>query len=307
MVTTSNAPGPLDQPEPDRSDTLPKVAVFLFGAVVYAAVWVILIYIVGFVGNFFGPFQGSGVDMILPLKSIDMGVQEPFWRAVLIDVGLIVILGLQHSIMPRPWFKRWITRFVPPHMERGVYVIFAMAALWLLMFQWRPITTPVWQVDNPFLRGLLNAIQVGGWLTVLLATAQVGHWKIFGVTQTLDYIRDKPYTRASYHRLPDEFYKTGWPVTAKGVWHYARHPDFFGFTVAFWVTPSMTVGHLILAVGLTLYIMIGIFLLETNLKQLYGRPYEDYVAIRSKLIPWGLKPPRRATADAPPQAETGKP
>ncbi len=188
--------------------------------------------------------------------------------------------------MPRPWFKELITKIVPPHLERDTYIIFAMAALWLLMWQWRPLPEPIWQVASPVWRKILDLIQLGGWLTVLIATFQVGHWKIFGVTQALDYIQGRPYTKVHGHRLPNEFFEVGWPVTDKGLWNFARHPDFFGFCTAFWVTPTMTVGHLVFAIGLTIYIMFGIFFLETNLSQLYGRSYDQYVLIRSKIIPW---------------------
>jgi methanethiol S-methyltransferase len=271
------------------SDTPAKVLTFLFAATIYIFVWVILIYVVCFVGNFFSVRVGSPWEQILPLKSIDTGQQEAWRTAVPIDIGLILLLGLQHSIMPRPWFKNRITKFVPLHLERGVYIIFAICALSLLMWQWRPLTQIIWNVENSIVRAVLTVIQVGGWLTVLLATFQVGHWKIFGVTQALDYIRDKPYTKAIYSRLPDEFFATGWPITDKGLWYYARHPDFFGFCVAFWVTPTMTLGHLVFAIGLTIYIMFGIFFLETNLTELYGKGYENYLRARSKIIPWFVK------------------
>jgi len=277
----------------DPSDTGAKVFAFLFGAAIYIAVWIILIYIVCFVGNFFTPVLGTKWAEVLPLKSIDLGVEGPFWRSFWIDVGLVAILGLQHSIMPRPWWKAWLTRFVPPHMERGVYIIFAIAALSLLIWQWRPLPEVVWNVETPWLRLLLNAIQVCGWLTVLLATIQVGHWKIFGVTQTLDYIRDKPYTKHTYSRLPPEFFAVGWPISDKGLWYFARHPDFFGFCTAFWVTPTMTYGHLIFALGLTTYIMFGIFFLEMNLTELYGSKYAAYVRVRSKIIPWFVRAPAK--------------
>jgi methanethiol S-methyltransferase len=112
------------------------------------------------------------------------------------------------------------------------------------------------------------------------------------VTQVLDYIRGKEYTRQHYVRLSPEFFEVGWPITDRGLWYFARHPDFFGFCVAFWVTPTMTVGHLVFAIGLTIYIMIGIFFLETNLKELYGTVYEEYVRVRSKIIPWFVRESR---------------
>jgi methanethiol S-methyltransferase len=268
-----------------------KIFALFYGALVYVGVWCILLYIVGFVGNFFGPLLGTKLALVIPFKSIDMGIEEPLWKAVLVDVALVGILGLQHSIMPRPWFKAWITRFVPKHLERGTYIIFAICALSLLIWQWRPITIALWNVENPVLRVVLQLISVGGWITVLVATFQVGHWKIFGVTQMLDYIQDKPYTHENYATPSPEFYRVGWPITRYGLWYYARHPDFLGFCTAFWVTPTMTIGHLIFALGLTVYIMFGIYFLERNLSDLYGEPYREYVRTRSKIIPWSVKEP----------------
>ena len=106
-----------------------KIFALFYGALVYVGVWCILLCIVGFVGNFFGPLLGTKLALVIPFKSIDMGIEEPLWKAVLVDVALVGILGLQHSIMPRPWFKAWITRFVPKHLERGTYIIFAICAL----------------------------------------------------------------------------------------------------------------------------------------------------------------------------------
>jgi protein-S-isoprenylcysteine O-methyltransferase Ste14 len=272
-----------------------KVFAFFYGALVYIGVWCILLYIVGFVGNFFDPLLQSKWAQVIAFKSIDMGIQEPVWKAAIIDIALVCILGLQHSIMPRPWFKAWVTRFVPKHLERSTYIIFAICALSLLIWQWRPITTVIWNVDNPVFRVILQLISLGGWITVLVATFLVGHWKIFGVAQVLDYIEDKPYTHEDQEKPSaefypsQEFYRVGWPITRRGLWYYARHPDFFGFCTAFWVTPTMTVGHLIFALGLTIYIMFGIFFLERNLSDLYGEPYRQYVRTRSKIIPWFVK------------------
>jgi protein-S-isoprenylcysteine O-methyltransferase Ste14 len=277
-----------DMPEPSRpSESRDNLVAFLFGAGVYFAFWVLLIYILCFVANYFDLLLNHTWADALPLKSIDTGVLEPGGRAVIIDVTLIVIFGLQHSIMARPWFKNFITKKVPPHLERSTYLVCAIAVLALLIWQWRPIPYPLWDVENATLRGVLYVIQFAGWVTLLVATFQVGHWRIFGVTQALDYIRRKSDAPSEFvARLPNEFFKTGWPITDKGLWYFSRHPDFFGFCVAFWVTPTMTVGHLLFAAGLTLYILFGISLLETNLKQLYGASYEQYVRIRSKIIPW---------------------
>ncbi len=274
---------------PEPSDTPAKIVTFLFAAVIYGLVWITLVYIVCFVGNFFSLLVGTRWEQVVPLKSIDTGKSSSFSSALTINLILILILGLQHSVMARPGFKALVTKVVAVHAERGVFIVFAIGALSLLMWQWRPMKQPIWDIGQPAVWALLTGIQVCGWATVLWATFQVGHWKIFGVTQALDYICDKPYTRMTCSRLPNEFFETGWPITEKGVWKYARHPDFFGFCVAFWATPTMSVGHLVFALGLTTYIMFGIFFLERNLSQLYGIRYEEYVRTRSRIIPWFVK------------------
>jgi len=277
-----------DTPESARrSDSRDNVFTFLFSAAVYFAAWVMLIYILCFVANYFDLMLSHKWTRVLPLKSIDTGVVGSGGKAAVIDIVLIVIFGLQHSIMARPWFKNFITRKVPPHLERSTYIVFAICALLLLIWQWRPIPHHVWNVEHATLRGILYAIQFAGWVTILVATFQAGHWRIFGVTQALDYIRRKPDAESEFvSSLPNEFFKTGWPITDKGLWYFTRHPDFFGLCVVFWVTPTMTVGHLLFAAGLTIYIVIGIFLRESNLKELYGPAYQQYVRTRSKIIPW---------------------
>lgn len=263
-----------------------KIIAFLYSSIVYLGVWVLLIYVVGFVGNYFGPALETEWRDVLPLKSIDMGKAEPFVIAFLINTGLMIMLGLQHSIMPRKFYKRFITRFIPVHLERSTYIVCAIAAFSLLMWQWRPIEGTVWRIDDPIIGAIINAIGLAGWLIVLIATFQVGHWGIFGVAQSLDYIQDKPYTFDKSPCLSQAYFKSGWPVAYTRLWNLSRHPDFLGFIVAFWFTSHMTVGHLMFAIGLTLYIMIGIFLLERNFVEVYGRNYELYIAGRSKILPW---------------------
>lgn len=276
----------ISKPQPEHQhNNSAKLFAFFYGSFVYLAFWFTLIYVVGFVGNYFSPLISTSWGMVLPLKSIDMGREEPFLIAFLINLALILLFGLQHSVMPRQFFKRFITRLVPPHLERSTYIVVAIAALALLMWQWRPMTAVIWRVDNPTFALLLDALSVAGWIIVLVATFQVGHWKIFGVEQVLDFIQDKRYSFDTSPCLSAEFFKTGWPVTQGGLWNLSRHPDFFGFVLAFWATPTMTVGHLMFAGSLTIYIVIGTFLLERNLRELYGRDYEIYVAARSKIVP----------------------
>lgn len=265
-----------------------KVFAFLYGSFIYIiGVWGILLYTVGFVGNFFGPIIDSKFGEVFPWKSIDMGEVQSFWIALPVDIVLLAILGFQHSGMARPTFKNWWTQFVPKHLERTTYIVVAIAALVLLQWQWRPIPYVIWNVDNPTLRLVLALISFGGWLTVLWATILVGHWKIFGVDEVIDFLEDREYTRLP--KTTPEYYKVGWPVTIKGLWYYSRHPDFLGFIIAFWVTPTMTAGHLVFAAGLTIYIMIGIYFLERNLINLWGPEYAAYVDSRSKIIPWFVR------------------
>lgn len=274
-----------------------KVFAFLYGSFIYIiGVWGILLYTIGFVGNYFGPIMRTPFGAIFPWKSIDMGRPTPFWTALAIDIGLLLILAVQHSGMARPTFKNWWTRTVPKHLERSTYIVVAILALALLQGLWRPIPDVLWHVDDYWLRRLLQLISFGGWVTVLVATIQVGHWKIFGVDQVIDFIAGHKYTETP--EADPEYYKVGWPITEKGLWRYARHPDFLGFIIAFWVTPTMTVGHAVFAAGLTIYIMIGIFFLERNMIKLWGPDYAEYVRTRSKIIPWFVR--RSARGEGPP-------
>jgi protein-S-isoprenylcysteine O-methyltransferase Ste14 len=270
--------------EPDRTgESRGNVFAFLFGAGVYFAALLTLFYILCFVANFFDLPRHAWAGVF---KSIDSGAAGPVGKALVIDIALIVIFALQHSIMARPWFKNAITHRVPRGLERSTYIAFTVAALALLVWQWRPIPYQLWNVESPTLRVILYVILFCGGATFLVATFQAGHWRIFGIAQALRYIRREPDAPSEFAaRPPNDFFKTGWPVTDKGLWYFSRHPDFFGFCVAFWVTPTMTAGHLLFAAGLTLYVLVGIALLETNLKELYGATYEQYVRTRSKLVP----------------------
>lgn len=280
-----------------------KIFTLLFCSIVYIFVYVLLFYIIGFLQNLFPIVLGSEWDDVLPLRSIDSGEESPFLTAFVVNLLLILLLGVQHSLMPRKFFKSFITRFVPVYLERSVYIVFAIAAFSVLMWQWRPMPSVIWNVENETLRWVVHGVAFAGWLTVFVATFQVGHWKIFGIAQAIDYIEEKPYTFDKPHALSREYYETGWPMSDYGLWRLSRHPDFFGFIVAFWATPTMTVGHLMFAVGMTTYIFIGIFLLERNFKELYHPRYGRYIEGRSLVVPW-IPPEKRAAA---PEGSTGAP
>jgi protein-S-isoprenylcysteine O-methyltransferase Ste14 len=173
--------------------------------------------------------------------------------------------------MARPAFKRWWTRLVPKSVERSTYVLLASLVLLLLYWQWRPIPEPVWTVQNTLGVNALTAIFWLGWAMVLISTFLINHFELFGLGQV--------FARMSGNKLPPPEFKT--PV----FYRYVRHPVYLGFLLAFWATPSMTVGHLLFSVATTGYILLGIFLEERDLIGLFGDQYRQYRQQVGMLVP----------------------
>jgi protein-S-isoprenylcysteine O-methyltransferase Ste14 len=243
---------------------LGSVLAFVYGLICYTVFFVAFSYAIGFVGS------------ILVPKGIDAGVEVPLQEALPVNVALLAIFALQHSIMARPEFKRWWTKFVPKSIERSTFVLFASLALLLLYWQWRPITTPVWSVDNPVGRALLHGIYLLGWLIVFLGTFMINHFDLFGLRQVYMKLRSREYTELGF-RTPI-FYR------------FLRHPIMLGFIIAFWATPTMTVGHLLFAIATTVYILIAIQLEERDLTRHFGEQYREYRRKTPMLIP---RPPKQ--------------
>jgi protein-S-isoprenylcysteine O-methyltransferase Ste14 len=231
----------------------------LYGVVAYGITLVALLYLIGFTGN-----------LIVP-KSIDSGTAGPLLQSVILDTLLIALFAVQHSVMARPGFKRWWTRGVPPSVERSTYVLFASFALLLLYWQWQPIPAPVWTVQNPAAAAVLEGIFWLGWVVLVASTFLINHFELFGLSQVFGRLFGK--------QLSDAKFRT--PLLYRRV----RHPIYLGVLLAVWATPAMTVGHLLFAVVLTGYILIGIQLEEHDLIQQFGDQYRRYRKHAAMLIP----------------------
>jgi methanethiol S-methyltransferase len=229
-----------------------RAAYLLSGVVAYAIFFATFLYLVAFVGDL--PWVPHTVDR--------GGASGPVWLAIVIDLALVALFGLQHSVMARPGFKRGWTRIVPPAIERSIYVLLASLILILLFHLWRPIPATIWRVDQPALVFALFALFALGWLIALLSTFLINHFELFGLKQVWGHARGDDAVEPMF-RTPF-FYRL------------VRHPLYSGFIIAFWAIPHMTAGHLLLAASMTVYILIAIHHEERDLVDLFGTRYEDY-------------------------------
>jgi methanethiol S-methyltransferase len=231
-----------------------------FSLVAYAIFLVTFLYLIGFVGNLAG----------LP-TTVDRGPASPVATAFITDIALIALFGVQHSVMARQGFKKAWTRTVPRPIERSLYVLFASAALIILFSFWRPIAGSVWNVTNPLGELILWALFATGWGIVLLSTFLINHFELFGLQQAWFHLRRR-------EAAPPEFRQ---PFFYKWV----RHPLYAGFFLAFWSTPHMSYGHLLLAIGMSIYMLIAIRYEERDLVGYFGERYEHYRRDVGMLIP----------------------
>ena len=224
-----------------------------YGTLSYLVFLVAFCYAIGFVGG-----------IVVP-RTVDHGIDgAPAGSALVVNVALLGLFALQHSVMARPAFKRWWTRVVSPVIERSTYVLLASLVLLLLYWQWRTMPAIVWQIDPPAIRLLLWTLFAAGWATVLAATFMIDHFELFGLRQVF----------ATWRRTPGA--ETGFRATL--LYRLVRHPLMLGFLIAFWATPTMTAGHLLFALGTTGYILIAVRLEERDLIAHLGDDYRMYRA-----------------------------
>jgi protein-S-isoprenylcysteine O-methyltransferase Ste14 len=255
-----------------------RTGFLLYGVVAYTFFLWAMLYAMGFVGNLRIPIAGG---LVFVPKSMDVpgGVGASALEAILVDLALVAVFALQHSVMARRGFKSWWTKFVPRPIERSTYVLAASAALALLMWQWRPIGAPVWRIEDPTVTKILGAVCVLGWFIASIATFHIDHFSLFGLRQVYDVFRGSERAPA-----PSQF-------TTPGLYRLVRHPIYLGFILAFWSTPVMSVGHLVFAIATTVYILLGIRLEEKDLVDELGQEYEGYRSRVPMLMPGVKLPP----------------
>jgi methanethiol S-methyltransferase len=235
-----------------------RLLILFYAIVSYAVFLVSFLYAVGFVGNYLVP------------KSVDVGGRTNWSEAIVVDLLLLGIFAIQHSIMARPAFKQWWAKIFPVACQRSTYVLLSSLILLLLFWQWRPIPIQVWQIG-----GIAAWLMIGvywlGWLIVLASTFMIEHFDLFGLRQAFFALRGA--------EDPGQSFKT--PLLYKVV----RHPIMLGFLIAFWATPEMTVGHLLFAIMTTAYILVGLQFEERDLIAQFGTTYQQYRRRVPMLLP----------------------
>lgn len=239
-----------------------RLAILLYAIVSYGIFTASFLYALGFVGNYVVP---KSID-----TPIDVGAAANPGEAIVVNLLLMSLFAIQHSVMARASFKRWLTQFLPLACERSTYVLLSSLILLLLFWQWRPVPAPVWQVHG-IAAWLLIGVHWLGWLIAFASTHMIDHFDLFGLRQAFDALRGTA--------TPGQSFKT--PLLYKIV----RHPLMLGFLLAFWATPEMTAGHLLFAIANTAYILVALQFEERDLVAAFGATYLEYRRRVPMLVP----------------------
>ena len=237
-----------------------RVTAFLYGLVAYFAFFGTILYAIGFV-----------MGLVVP-KTIDSGTVSSTNQALLVNLLLMSLFAVQHSVMARRQFKEWWTQYVPKSVERSTYVLFASLTLMLLFWQWCPMPAIVWQIDEPGIAMTVATVSLVGWVIVFTSTFLINHFELFGLHQVASNLAGR--------EMPAPRFRT--PLYYK----FVRHPIYLGFIIAFWAAPTMSVGHLLFGAVTTAYIFVGILLEERDLVDLFGDDYRRYKDRVSMLLAW---------------------
>lgn len=227
-----------------------RILVLVYGLAAYAMFLCVTLYAVGFVGGFFTPTRLDG-----PLEGSIV-------TALFTDITLLLLFAMQHSVMARPWLKRWWTQFIPQPIERSTYVIFTNVVMIAWFAWWKPLGVTLWNVDSTLGQVIAYSLFALGWLTVLSTTYLINHFDLFGLRQVWLYFRGKPYTTLRF--------------VTPGPYRFVRHPLYIGWMIAFWATPYMTSGHFVFALMLTVYMVAAAMIEERDLVAYFGIDYQNY-------------------------------
>lgn len=241
-----------------------KIIVLFYGISAYIIFLISFLYAIGFVGN-----------LIVP-KTIDSGAETNLTTSLFINIGLLSLFAIQHSIMARPAFKAWWVKFIGKAAERSTYILLSSLALLLIFWKWQPMTSIIWKIENSVLILSLQVAFWMGWIIVLLSTFMISHFELFGLTQIIDNLKDKVTESPKFQT--NYLYKI------------VRHPLMLGFLIAFWAAPTMTIGHLLFTLVTTAYIIVAVkFLEEKDLSKTLGDKYVAYQQKVPMLIPFTKK------------------
>ena len=233
--------------------------ILTYGVVCYAIFFGVFLYAIGFIGNLLVP------------NSLDSQPHSSLGWAIGINMLLLGLFAVQHSLMARPFFKRWLTRFIPQAMERSTYVLASNVAMIALFVLWQPMGGAIWQLTNQAAVMVVYSVFFAGWATVFIATCLINHFDLFGLRQVWLEFRGKPYTSLKF--------------TMPGPYKLVRHPLYVGWLMVFWAAPTMTAGHLLFAIGTTAYILLAIQLEERDLTDAHGVAYLSYRNEVPMLVP----------------------